>query len=182
MDLASFIVGLVVAWIIALLIYWFGVQREETERIANSVPLNQHLTQVQEAEDRIAQLQGELHETRGALEEAQTERERLQAELEAMSAAKVQSQAQAAEPVEPSDLKRIEGIGPKIEEILNNAGIHTFQQLAETGVERLQSVLEDTGERYRLADPGSWPRQARLAAEDKWDELATLQDELKAGR
>ncbi len=40
MDLASFIVGLVVAWIIALLIYWFGVQREETERIANSVPLN----------------------------------------------------------------------------------------------------------------------------------------------
>lgn len=180
MDLASFIVGLVVAWIIALLIYWFGVQREETERIANSVPLNQHLTQVQQAEDRIAQLQGELHQTHAALEEAQAEREQLQAEVEAISAA--EAPVEAAAPVEPSDLKRIEGIGPKIEEILNNAGIHTFQQLAEANVERLQIVLEEAGERYRLADPGSWPRQARLAAADKWDELATLQDELKAGR
>lgn len=182
MDLASFIVGLVVAWIIALLVYWFSIQRGETERFANSLPLNQHLMQMQEAEDRIAQLQGELHETREALEEAQADRERLRAEVEAMSAAETPSQTESAAPVEPSDLKRIEGIGPKIEEILNDAGIHTFQQLAETGVERLQSVLEDAGERYRLADPGSWPRQARLAAEDKWDALATLQDELKAGR
>lgn len=182
MDLASFIVGLVVAWIIALLLYWFGVQRGETEKIANTVPLNRHLTQMQQAEDRIAQLQAELQEARGALEEEQTERRRLEAEVEAMAAAEPPSGEEEAVPAEPSDLKRVEGIGPKIEEILNNAGIYTFRQLADTDLAQLQSLLEGAGERYRLADPGSWSRQARLAAEDKWDELATLQDELKAGR
>lgn len=182
MDLASFIVGLVVAWIIALLVYWFAVQRGEIEKIANTVPLNQHLTQMQEAEDRITRLQSDLQEAREALEEARAERRRLQTEFEAMSAAEAPTPDGEAAPVEPSDLKRVEGIGPKIEEILNNAGIYTFQQLAEADVERLQAALADAGERYRLADPGSWPQQARLAAEDRWDELANLQQELKGGR
>lgn len=183
MDLASFLVGMVVAWIIALLIYWFGTQRDATEKVANTVPLNEHLTQVQEAEDRVAQLQGELQESQKALEAAQAERERLQAENEQLQEqAKASSATEEAAAVEPSDLKRIEGIGPKIEEILNNAGIYTFQQLAETAVESLQTALEEAGESYRLADPGSWPQQARLAAEEKWDELASLQDDLKGGR
>jgi predicted flap endonuclease-1-like 5' DNA nuclease len=171
MDLASFFVGLVVAWIIALLVYWFGVQRDETERAANTVPLNEHLVQMQEAEDRITQLETDLQAVRKDLEEAQ-------------AAAQAAEQSKAPEPrsAEPSDFKRIEGIGPKIEEILNNAGIHTFGQLADTAVERLQAILEDAGESFRLADPGTWPQQARLAAEEKWDELSTLQEELKGGR
>lgn len=199
MDLASFLVGMVVAWIIALLIYWFGVQRDATDKIANTVPLNEHLAQVQDAEDRIAQLQAELQERRHALEEAQAEREQLRAEneqlqVEVASAMPEQAPTESTMPEEvsaateeaavvvPSDLKRVEGIGPKIEEILNNAGIHTFQQLAESNVERLQTVLQEAGERYRMADPHTWPEQARLAAEEKWDELAALQDQLKGGR
>jgi len=80
------------------------------------------------------------------------------------------------------DLKIVEGIGPKIEGLLNDAGIHTWKQLANTQVERLKQILVDAGDRYRIHNPGTWPRQAGLAAEGKWDELNTLQEELIGGR
>ncbi len=87
----------------------------------------------------------------------------------------------AEETPEPDDLKRIEGIGPKISSVLQENGILTFGQLAATGTERLSQILMDAGLR-RLADPATWPEQAGLAAAGKWDELAKLQDELQGGR
>ena len=84
--------------------------------------------------------------------------------------------------VEPDDLKRIEGIGPKIEGLLNARGISTWKQLAKTDISLLQSVLDAAGPRYRIHDPGSWPRQAELAASSAWEELDVLQDQLKGGR
>ncbi|HFS66874.1 MAG TPA: 50S ribosomal protein L21 [Flavobacteriia bacterium] len=74
------------------------------------------------------------------------------------------------------DLKKIEGIGPKIAEIFNNAGITTFAKLAETTVEKLQEILAAAGPRYASKKPGSWPKQAKMAAEGKWDELKEWQD------
>jgi large subunit ribosomal protein L21 len=74
------------------------------------------------------------------------------------------------------DLKKIEGIGPKIAEIFNNAGITTFAQLAETSIEKLQEILAAAGSRYASKKPGSWPKQAKMAAEGKWDELKEWQD------
>jgi hypothetical protein len=44
----------------------------------------------------------------------------------------------------------------------------------------LEQILEEEG--IRLADPGTWPDQARLAAGGAWDELKALQDRLKGGR
>jgi len=75
------------------------------------------------------------------------------------------------------DLKKIEGIGPKIAEIFNNAGILTFSELAGTKVEKLQEILAAAGSRYASKKPGSWPKQAKMAAEGKWDELKVWQDE-----
>jgi predicted flap endonuclease-1-like 5' DNA nuclease len=94
------------------------------------------------------------------------------------------TEAKAAAPVavEPDDLRVIEGIGPKIADILNSSGILTFAQLADTPVSTLQGILRDAGSRFRIANPTSWPQQARLAAEEKWDELKELQDRLTAGR
>lgn len=83
-------------------------------------------------------------------------------------------------PVKPDDLKVIEGIGPKISGLLQAAGIATFRQLAEADPQRLQKILDDAD--LRLADPGTWKEQAKLAAEGKWDELRALQDSLKGGR
>lgn len=80
------------------------------------------------------------------------------------------------------DLKVIEGIGPKIEQLLKDAGINTWHDLAETDLERLQSILNDAGERYRIHDPSTWSQQALLAANHKWDDLRQMQDELKGGR
>jgi predicted flap endonuclease-1-like 5' DNA nuclease len=80
------------------------------------------------------------------------------------------------------DLKIVEGIGPKIEELFNNAGIFTFAQLASTAVEKLKEILDAAGPRYQIHDPGTWPRQSALARDGKWDELKTLQDELNKGK
>jgi predicted flap endonuclease-1-like 5' DNA nuclease len=80
----------------------------------------------------------------------------------------------------PDDLKRIEGIGPKISRLLQATGITTFAQLAATDVNQLRRILRGAG--ITIADPGTWPEQASLAAADRWDELEALQDELKGGR
>jgi small subunit ribosomal protein S2 len=92
-------------------------------------------------------------------------------------------------PVEPppppkaDDLKRIEGIGPKIASVLQGAGISTFAHLAETSVEQLRQILQDADPRLiRLADPTTWPEQAKLAAAGEWDAFGALLDELKGGR
>lgn len=85
------------------------------------------------------------------------------------------------EPAAPDDLKIIEGIGPKIETILHQAGIYTFAALAEASVAQLEQIVrEDAG--IRVAFPDTWPNQARLAAAGNWAALETLQDELKGGR
>lgn len=83
---------------------------------------------------------------------------------------------------EPDNLKRIEGIGPKIESILNGAGILTFRELSNTPVERLRDILIAAELRGSFGDPTSWPEQARLAAEGLWDELRTMQTNLRGGR
>ena len=79
----------------------------------------------------------------------------------------------------PDDLKVIEGIGPNITSVLNESGIRSFTQLAVTKVIILESILKEAN--IRLANPSTWPEQAALAAEGKWDELQTLKDELQGG-
>jgi predicted flap endonuclease-1-like 5' DNA nuclease len=88
----------------------------------------------------------------------------------------------AKEPLQPDDLRIIEGIGPKIAQLLNDAGIFTFAQLAEADVDTLRQILANAGSRFRLASPETWPEQARLAANGAWDALESLQENLKGGR
>ncbi|MCA9140275.1 MAG: hypothetical protein KDB00_26070 [Planctomycetales bacterium] len=76
------------------------------------------------------------------------------------------------------NLKRIEGIGSKLESLLNAQGISTYKQLARASQKRLKAILADAGRYYRMHDPSSWNRQAMLAAEKNWDQLKQLQDQL----
>lgn len=79
-------------------------------------------------------------------------------------------------------LTTIEGVGPKIEGLLNEEGIATFADLADAKVETLAAVLEKAGPRFKMHKPDTWPQQAALARDGKMDELKTLQDELNGGK
>lgn len=80
------------------------------------------------------------------------------------------------------DLTKIEGIGPKVAEVLVEAGITAFAKLAESKAEDIKEILEKSGGHFNAQDPTSWPEQSQLAADEKWDELKVLQDKLIAGR
>lgn len=80
------------------------------------------------------------------------------------------------------DLKKIEGIGPKIQTLLEAKGISSFGDLAKADVSLLMEILEAAGSRFKMHDPTTWPQQAKLAAEGNWEELNKLQAELKGGK
>lgn len=84
--------------------------------------------------------------------------------------------------IKKDDLKKIEGIGPKIEQLLNIDGIETFKQLSNAKVAHLKTVLDNAGPRFKMHDPGSWPKQSNLAFNNEWEKLEKLQDELIGGK
>ena len=100
---------------------------------------------------------------------------------EKAAAPKKEAKKPATKKAAGDDLKKVEGIGPKIAELLTNAGVVTYADLAGSTVEQLKAILEEAGPRYASKVPDTWPQQAQLAADGKWDELAKLQDELKGG-
>ena len=101
-------------------------------------------------------------------------------------AAKVQSDKTDAKPAKAAktgdNLKIVEGIGPKIEEHLNAAGITTFAQLADASIETLQEILDNAGSAYKIHDPSTWADQAAMARDGKMDELKAWQDQLNGGK
>lgn len=80
------------------------------------------------------------------------------------------------------DLKIVEGIGPKIEELFKTSGILTWKALGETSVDRLREILSKAGDRFQMHDPGTWSKQSKLAYEGKWQELKDWQSTLDGGR
>ena len=81
------------------------------------------------------------------------------------------------------DLTKIEGIGPKLKSIFHEAGVATFADMAAKSADELREIMiEAGGNRYARFNPETWPAQAKLAAEGKWDELKKWQDELDGGK
>ena len=145
------------------------------------------------AEGEVAKLRERVDELAGAEREAAKLRERVDelaaAEHEAAdteTAGTDTDDAAAAEPdlaaaahvlgrrIRLDDLTVIEGVGPKIAELLAEAGITTWAQLASAEPERLRAVLDDAGPRYRVHDPSSWPAQADALASGQWERFADL--------
>ena len=79
------------------------------------------------------------------------------------------------------DLTKVEGIGPKAAEALTNAGMSTFADLAKGDAEKIKEILTEASSRMAHLDPTSWPKQAKMAADGKWDELKEWQDNVKGG-
>ena len=137
-----------------------------------------------------------LREQLAALEPVVAERDRLRMEV-----ADVRGSSAGAlgfTPVERPDLERagitlgrdvdlddltiVEGIGTSTAELCVASGITTWRQLAETDVETLRSMLADGGSQFASHDPSSWPRQAGLLADGRWEAFTDLTRELDGGR
>ena len=96
---------------------------------------------------------------------------------------KAKTKSKTKTKVKADNLKKIEGIGPKIALILKEAKIDSFVKLSKAKSEKISALLVKVGgNSYNRFDPTTWPEQAKLAAEEKWEELNNLQDELKGGR
>lgn len=85
-----------------------------------------------------------------------------------------------SEKIHPNDLIKIEGIGPKVVKILNQAGIESFAQLADAKIDEVQEALNKAG--LQMMNPDGWIDQAKLAAKGDWKNFEKLQRELKGGR
>ncbi|MCS6986112.1 MAG: hypothetical protein NZM40_01470 [Sphingomonadaceae bacterium] len=65
----------------------------------------------------------------------------------------------------PDDLKRIKGIGPKLEALLNGLGITRYAQLAELSPEAMAALDARLGPFQGRPARDRWQEQARLLAE-----------------
>tara|TARA_R110002012_G_scaffold52891_2_gene135828 strand:+ start:15554 stop:16705 length:1152 start_codon:yes stop_codon:yes gene_type:complete len=81
----------------------------------------------------------------------------------------------------PDDLTKIEGVGPKAAEALIASGVKTYAELADADAEKVKEILTESSSTLAHLDPTSWPKQAKMAAEGKWDELKEWQDSVKGG-
>ncbi len=98
---------------------------------------------------------------------------------EVAAKAETPKKASSKKAVSADDLKKVEGIGPKIAETLIAAGISTYAELAKTDSAKIDEIIGDVRGNH-VTD--TWPAQAKLAAEGKWDELKKWQDELDGGK
>ena len=78
------------------------------------------------------------------------------------------------------DLTKLEGIGPKVAKVLNDAEITTFDDLARAEAADVKNVLNEAG--LQMMNPEGWIEQASLAAKEDWEAVERLQNELKGGR
>ena len=102
-------------------------------------------------------------------------------QIESISASGVKAAAPkkaATKTTKGDDLKKIEGIGPKIASVLGEAGISTFEALSKTDAEKIAEIIKDVRGNHVTT---TWPKQAQMAFEGKWDELKVWQDELDGG-
>jgi NADH-quinone oxidoreductase subunit I len=135
-----------------------------------------------EEEERRAKEEAKRKATEAKKAAAAKEAAEAKKKEDAQPAAKAAT-TEAAAPAGPDDLTRIEGIGPKISEVLRGAGIETYAQLADTDADRIKQILEEADPKLlRLANPDTWPRQAKLAASGKWEALERWQERLKGGK
>ena len=81
------------------------------------------------------------------------------------------------------DLTKVEGIGPKIQGLLNKKGVYSYAQLANCSHAFLEDMIKEGGPAFTTHKgmTNTWPAQAKLADMSEWDELNKWQTVLKAG-
>ncbi len=174
--LTDFPWGVFLGCLLPLLLLWWWLNREISRLRSHTVEL----------QDRINFLEGELDACRKSKVSVSAD-----TNLGVSAGAGVAGLAAGAlglagavggASTKKDDLKIVEGIGPKIEELFNNDGIYTFAQLAATSYDKMKGILDAAGPRFSVHNPTTWADQAALARDGKWDELKKWQDELYKGK
>ncbi len=134
---------------------------------------------------RVNGLREAIVDLQGELDECQDQRETTVLSVASTSNIGITAidPNQVLAPIESvaDDLKRIEGIGPKIEELLNDDGIRTFAKLAATSPRHIAGLLSAAGPRFQIHNPETWPQQASLARDGQWEELKVMQHRMVGG-
>jgi len=198
-GLALCIVPFILGWLAAYAYHKVPALRAENTEL--NAKVKEQTNEITELRMKISQLEAELESKNNSLRKAkddlimcESERNALREQAEGGGKAKAATKAPAVKaPAVPvfnfagkkfkkDDLEIVEGIGPKIAELLNKAGIETWEQLSMTSPYRLREILDGGGSQYNIHDPETWPKQADMAAKGQWDALKKLQDELDGGR
>ncbi len=140
---------------------------------------------VEEAKEEVVEAAAEevVEEAKEVVVEAAAEEVVEEAKEEVVEAAAEEVVEEAKEETaEADDLTKIEGIGPKISELLQSSGFATFAELGKADAEKIKEILAEGGSNFASHDPTTWPKQAEMAAAGQWDELKTWQDELDGGK
>lgn len=162
------------------------VQQLQAELVsAREQAAQQLLVNQQQAEQQLAT----------ARTECQVQLAALQAQLAAIPAPPVVQppmpvQAPSVSPIPPvqlelatatlpvmEDLTRLSGIGPKLAEAMQTAGIYNYAQLQAMTADEIVNRL--SGVRYNKNLLESWPKQASFAMQSDWDGLKQYQAALK---
>ncbi|MEE9352427.1 MAG: hypothetical protein V3U78_09215 [Thiotrichaceae bacterium] len=77
--------------------------------------------------------------------------------------------------LEISNLRVIEGIGPVMERVLHEHGVHNWTDLSTKSDVDLRSILDNYEDKYKGVEIEGWVEQAKLAASGKVEELIALQ-------
>lgn len=80
---------------------------------------------------------------------------------------------------EMNDIQKINGIGPKLEEVLHGSNIKSFQDILDTPMDTLKDIIKNAGSNFSLIDPSTWHDQAAIAVRGAWDEFEKFQDNMK---
>jgi large subunit ribosomal protein L21 len=120
----------------------------------------------------------------GATPAKKEEAKKAEPKKETKAKAETKAPAKKAAPkkaAKADDLKKIEGVGPKAAEAMVAAGLDTFAKVAKAKPEAISTILSDASSNLAHLVTDTWPKQAQLAADGKWDELKELQDRLDGG-
>lgn len=196
-DLLFIVIVLLIAALLGYLIGYFLAKRKYMKQIAYLEEEKARLeAKIRKLEEEKLSLQADVRQKEEDKVSLQADVRRMDDEIaslkltidklerEARMLAEQQAEMTAQPPearrIVPDDLKAVQGIGPKIARLLMNRGITTWKALSETAPEYLREILDsDGGERFRINNPGSWPQQALLLHEGRFDELTEFQGKLE---
>lgn len=198
-GLALCIVPFILGWLAAYLYYSpYKTKSEQLtkENAALQAKIDALSSENTDLRVKLTQADSDIHDKNGLISKLkgdvivlESERNLLQIKLDELTGGKKEAAPAAAQTITFNgvkynwdDLKIVEGVGPKIAELLQQAGIKTWQQLADADPARLREILDGGGSQFNIHEPATWPEQARLAVNGEWDALKKLQDELDGGK